>query len=115
MYTWHTPSAWPSWATTRPPVDAALALLRIGLTALVGYLAVVVLLGAMADVARWRPLLQASRLLTPPAGLGLLPGVLRRQLIEEGRAEEAELRLDDLTDGFFIGNALRGLMPARLA
>ncbi|MET0588683.1 MAG: aminotransferase class IV, partial [Novosphingobium sp.] len=55
------------------------------------------------------------KLLTPPASLGLLPGVLRRQLIEEGRAEEAELRLEDLNDGFFIGNALRGLMPARLA
>jgi para-aminobenzoate synthetase/4-amino-4-deoxychorismate lyase len=53
-------------------------------------------------------------LLTPPAGLGLLPGVLRRHLLEEGRAAEAELRLGDLTDGFFIGNALRGLMPAVL-
>ena len=55
-----------------------------------------------------------GKLLTPPASLGLLPGVLRRSLIEDGRAEEAELRLDDLANGFFIGNALRGLMPARL-
>ena len=55
-----------------------------------------------------------DRLLTPPARLGLLPGVLRRSLIEAGRAVEAELRLDDLDGGFFIGNALRGLMPARL-
>ena len=55
-----------------------------------------------------------GRLLTPPARLGLLPGVLRRSLIEEARAVEAELRLDDLERGFFIGNALRGLMPARL-
>ena len=53
-------------------------------------------------------------LLTPPAGLGLLPGVLRRHLLSEGRAAEAELRLSDLADGFFIGNALRGLMPAVL-
>ncbi len=53
-------------------------------------------------------------LLTPPASLGLLPGVLRRSLIEQGRAQEAELTLDDLADGFLIGNALRGLMPARL-
>ncbi len=53
-------------------------------------------------------------LLTPPARLGLLPGVLRQSLIEEGRALEAELRLDDLEQGFFIGNALRGLMAARL-
>ncbi|WP_313435026.1 aminodeoxychorismate synthase component I [Novosphingobium sp.] len=57
---------------------------------------------------------RGDTLLTPPAALGLLPGVLRRSLIEQGRAEEAELTLDDLTDGFLIGNALRGLMPARL-
>jgi para-aminobenzoate synthetase/4-amino-4-deoxychorismate lyase len=53
-------------------------------------------------------------LLTPPAALGLLPGVLRRSLIEQGSAREAELTLDDLGDGFLIGNALRGLMPATL-
>ena len=55
-----------------------------------------------------------GRLVTPPAQLGLLPGVLRRSLIEAGRAVEAELTLDDLKDGFLIGNALRGLVPARL-
>jgi para-aminobenzoate synthetase/4-amino-4-deoxychorismate lyase len=53
-------------------------------------------------------------LLTPPAALGLLPGVLRQSLIEEGRAREAELTLDDLADGFFLGNALRGLRKAKL-
>ena len=53
-------------------------------------------------------------LLTPPVGLGLLPGVLRRHLLDAGRAIEAELRLADLAGGFFIGNALRGLMPALL-
>ncbi|HNJ46921.1 MAG TPA: aminodeoxychorismate synthase component I [Novosphingobium sp.] len=54
-------------------------------------------------------------LLTPPLALGLLPGVLRRSLIESGRAREAELALDDLAGGFLIGNALRGLMEAKLA
>ena len=58
---------------------------------------------------------RAGRLLTPPARLGLLPGVLRRALLDAGRAEEAELTLDDLADGFQIGNALRGLVPALLA
>lgn len=53
-------------------------------------------------------------LLTPPARLGLLPGVLRRSLIEAGQAVEAELTLGDLAEGFLIGNALRGLMPATL-
>jgi para-aminobenzoate synthetase/4-amino-4-deoxychorismate lyase len=55
-----------------------------------------------------------GKLLTPPARLGLLPGVLRRSLLEEGRAVEAELRLDDLAGGFLVGNALRGLMKAEL-
>ena len=57
---------------------------------------------------------RGGQLLTPPARLGLLPGVLRRSLIEAGRAVEAELTLDDLAEGFLIGNALRGLAPARL-
>ena len=53
-------------------------------------------------------------LLTPPAGRGL-PGVLRAALLESGRAVEAELTADDLADGFFVGNALRGLIPAVVA
>jgi para-aminobenzoate synthetase/4-amino-4-deoxychorismate lyase len=57
---------------------------------------------------------RGGKLLTPPLSLGLLPGVLRQQLIEQGRAEEAELTLDDLSEGFFIGNAVRGLIPAMM-
>jgi para-aminobenzoate synthetase/4-amino-4-deoxychorismate lyase len=53
-------------------------------------------------------------LLTPPASLGLLPGVLRRSLLDGGRAVEAELSVADLAGGFLIGNAVRGLLPARL-
>ena len=53
-------------------------------------------------------------LLTPPLRLGLLPGVLRRHLIEEGKAIEAELTVADLADGFLLGNATRGLMAAQL-
>ncbi|PZQ22677.1 MAG: aminodeoxychorismate synthase component I [Sphingopyxis macrogoltabida] len=53
-------------------------------------------------------------LLTPPLSLGLLPGVLRAELIDKGRAVESHLRVADLSDGFFIGNSLRGLIPARL-
>ena len=54
-------------------------------------------------------------LVTPPLARGLLPGVLRARLIEEGRALEGELRRTDLEGGFYIGNSLRGLIPARLA
>ncbi len=53
-------------------------------------------------------------LLTPPLSLGLLPGVFRQSLVEEGRAREAELTLADLEEGFFLANSLRGLMPAKL-
>jgi len=55
-----------------------------------------------------------GQLVTPSTGLGLLPGVLRRSLLDSGRAVEGEVRLEDLAQGFLIGNALRGLMEARL-
>ena len=51
-------------------------------------------------------------LLTPPLSRGALPGVLRAELIETGRAAEAELTPADLEAGFFVGNALRGLVSA---
>lgn len=56
-------------------------------------------------------------LLTPPLEHGLLPGVLRRELMESGDAREAPLRLDDLRQAgrWFVGNSLRGLQPAEIA
>ena len=56
-------------------------------------------------------------LLTPPLEHGLLPGVLRRELIESGAAREAPLRLDDLRQAgrWFVGNSLRGLQLAKIA
>lgn len=51
-------------------------------------------------------------LVTPPLVRGLLPGVLRAELIETGRAVEGDLRPEDLANGFFLGNALRGLVAA---
>jgi para-aminobenzoate synthetase/4-amino-4-deoxychorismate lyase len=53
-------------------------------------------------------------LLTPPVSRGLIPGILRGKLIDEGKAVEAELTPADLEDGFFVGNIVRGLIPARL-
>jgi para-aminobenzoate synthetase / 4-amino-4-deoxychorismate lyase len=55
-----------------------------------------------------------GRLLTPPLARGLLPGVLRATLLEEGRAVETDLRPEDLESGFFVGNAVRGLIAATL-
>jgi branched-subunit amino acid aminotransferase/4-amino-4-deoxychorismate lyase len=54
-------------------------------------------------------------LLTPPLASGLVPGVLRASLIAQGRAREAVVLPGDLAGGFFVGNAARGLIPARLA
>lgn len=53
-------------------------------------------------------------LVTPRAG-ALLPGVLRGELLDNGRAVEGDLTPGDLGTGLFVGNALRGLMPAVLA
>ena len=54
-------------------------------------------------------------LVTPPLARGLLPGILRERLLEEGQAVEGELRAEDLSGTFYIGNAVRGLIEARLA
>ncbi|WP_174274221.1 aminodeoxychorismate synthase component I [Sphingomonas bacterium] len=56
-----------------------------------------------------------GRLLTPPLSRPMLPGVLRDALIAAGEAIEGDLRPEDLAEGFLIGNALRGLIGARLA
>ena len=55
-----------------------------------------------------------GKLLTPPLSAGLLPGVLRAELLDTGEATEAALTPADLAGGFFIGNSLRGLIAARL-
>lgn len=57
-----------------------------------------------------------SKLFTPPLSAGILPGILRAALIETGKAEEKHLTQDDLlsADKIYIGNSLRGLIPATL-
>jgi para-aminobenzoate synthetase/4-amino-4-deoxychorismate lyase len=54
-------------------------------------------------------------LLTPPLPSGLLPGVLRAELIATGRARETVLTLDDLKTAHqvFLGNSVRGLLRAQ--
>ncbi|GAB4386519.1 aminotransferase class IV family protein [Albidovulum sp.] len=52
---------------------------------------------------------------TPPLACGCLPGILRAELLASGRAREAVLRPPDLARArLYMGNALRGLIPARL-
>ncbi|HEX8554798.1 MAG TPA: aminotransferase class IV, partial [Sphingomonas sp.] len=58
---------------------------------------------------------RGDRLVTPRLSAGLLPGILRADLLARGEAVEGDLTQGDLADGFLLGNAVRGLMPARLA
>lgn len=55
--------------------------------------------------------------LTPPAAVGLLPGVLREELLEAGRLREADLTVADLDRALEVAflNSLRGWCPAVLA
>ena len=59
---------------------------------------------------------QDGSMLTPPIRNGLLPSVLRESLINSGKATESQFTLDTLqqSDGFWVGNAVRGLLPAEL-
>ena len=60
-------------------------------------------------------LAREGKLLTPPLSSGLLPGTLRAQLLREGRAQEALLRLSDFEGAeFYMGNSVRGLVRGAL-
>ncbi len=56
-----------------------------------------------------------GRLYTPPAKLGLLPGVLRESLLRSQKARERELTIYDLNRAakIYLGNAVRGLLPVK--
>ena len=60
----------------------------------------------------------AGQLHTPPVASGLLPGTVRQSLLDNPVAGlvETVLRPDDLrqADRLYLGNSVRGLMPARL-
>lgn len=71
--------------------------------------------GELAEGARSNIFVERDGvLLTPPRDSGALPGVLRAELLASGRAREAVLYPADLNGGFWLGNALRGLIPVRL-
>ncbi len=71
--------------------------------------------GELAEGSRTNIFIERDgKLLTPPLSSGLLPGVLRRDLILQGKAAEAVLTLDDLerADAVYVGNSVRGLVRA---
>lgn len=71
--------------------------------------------GEVAEGARSNVFVERDGIfLTPPLASGCLPGVLRAELLASARAREAVLMPADLADGFWLGNALRGLIRVRL-
>ncbi len=58
---------------------------------------------------------QGEKLITPRLSHGLLRGVLRQELLDNGTAVEGDLMRDDLVGAeIFVGNSLRGQIRARL-
>ena len=59
---------------------------------------------------------QDGLIYTPPVRSGLLNGVLRRYLMEKGLVQEKRLSHTDMENcqGVYLGNAVRGLMPAEI-
>ncbi|MFZ2972801.1 MAG: aminodeoxychorismate synthase component I [Ferribacterium limneticum] len=71
--------------------------------------------GEVAEGARTNIFVECEGvLLTPPLASGALPGVLRASLLAAGQAREAVLWPEDLAAGFWLGNALRGLVRVAL-
>ncbi|MFT3733931.1 MAG: aminodeoxychorismate synthase component I [Rhodocyclaceae bacterium] len=74
--------------------------------------------GELCEGARSNVFIERNgELLTPPLTSGLLPGVLRAQLIAEGRARETVLTRQELdtADKVFVGSALRGLLEVSVS
>lgn len=59
----------------------------------------------------------SGTLLTPALACGLLPGILRAELIDSGKASEATLDLAALRSAraIFVGNSLRGLIRCEIS
>ncbi|MGI3184220.1 aminotransferase class IV family protein [Nioella aestuarii] len=59
---------------------------------------------------------QDGRRVTPPLSSGVLPGILREELLSRGEVEEAPITLDMLRNAkaISVGNSLRGEIPAQM-
>ena len=71
--------------------------------------------GELAEGSRTNIFLEKDgQLLTPALSSGLLPGVLRADLLAKGKAQRgrADARRSESADAVFLGNSVRGLVPA---
>jgi para-aminobenzoate synthetase/4-amino-4-deoxychorismate lyase len=72
--------------------------------------------GEITEGSRSNVFVQKEKMLyTPPVTCGLLPGVLRTNLIRNGKCKEALLKPGDLekAEAIFCGNSVRGLVEVR--
>jgi branched-subunit amino acid aminotransferase/4-amino-4-deoxychorismate lyase len=60
---------------------------------------------------------ESGEMVTPPLSSGLLNGCLRQELLENGHCRERLLYPADLKNAkkLYLGNSLRGLIPAEVA
>jgi para-aminobenzoate synthetase/4-amino-4-deoxychorismate lyase len=73
--------------------------------------------GEITEGSRSNVFIQKGKMLfTPPVRCGLLPGVLRGNLIRRGKCTEAVLSVSDLkeADAIYCGNSVRGLVEVKL-
>ena len=71
--------------------------------------------GELAEGSRTTIFLERDgQLVTPRLAAGLLPGTLRAALIDDGRAVEAQLTIEDVNTArvIYLGNSVRGLVRA---
>jgi para-aminobenzoate synthetase/4-amino-4-deoxychorismate lyase len=71
--------------------------------------------GELAEGSRTNVFIErGGELLTPSLSSGLLPGVLRSELLRTCKAKEAVLTLEDVSraDAVYVGNSVRGLVKA---
>ena len=76
--------------------------------------------GELTEGSRTNIFVEIGRqIFTPPIACGLLPGTLRRSLLEDSqsRVEERVLNQNDLNsaDRIFVGNSILGLQPVTIA
>ncbi|MEW4468221.1 aminodeoxychorismate synthase component I [Parasphingorhabdus sp. JC815] len=71
--------------------------------------------GYLTEGAIWNIFVErGGKLLTPPLSRGVLPGILRAELLTNGDAVESDLQAGDIDSNLYVGNSLRGLLKARL-
>ncbi|MGZ3519940.1 MAG: chorismate-binding protein [Vulcanimicrobiaceae bacterium] len=73
--------------------------------------------GELTEGSRTTIFVQMGNMLyTPPLSCGLLPGILRQELVNAGRAVERVLFAEDLAtaDAIYVGNSVRGLLQIDL-